>query len=245
MRTLQVIRSLGPVDVRSVTRDSMLGWLVVLTPAMGLLWRFGVPLVAGVLDEKFGFDLVPYYPLVMSFVGVIASALVGTVIGFLLLDQRDDQTLPALLVTPLSMTDYLAYRLAVPMILAAVLTAIMFPLAGLTELSVAQVVTTSLCAAPLAPLYALFIGSFAANKVQGFALAKAVGILFLPVIVAWFIPAPWQNLIGVVPVYWPIKVFWVFDAGIASPWPYALAGIAYQLLVLRLLARRFARVIRS
>ena len=34
------------------------------------------------------------------------------------------------------------------------------------------------------------------------------------------------------------------DEGIASPWPYALAGIAYQLLLLRLLAGRFARVIR-
>ncbi len=219
MRAIEVIRSLGPIDARSVTRDSMLRWLVVLTPAMGLGWRYGVPLVAEVLDDKLGFDLVPYYPLVMSFVGVTVAGLVGTVVGFLLLDQRDDQTLSALLVTPLSLIDYLAYRLAVPMIFGVALTAIMFPLAGLTDLSVAQVLVTSLCAAPLAPMYALFIGAFAANKVQGFALAKAVGILWVPVVVAWFIPEPWQNLVGVIPLYWPLKVFWVFDEGIASPWP--------------------------
>ena len=244
MRTIDVIRSLGPIDARSVIRDSMLRWLVVLTPAMGLLWRYGVPLITDVLHTKLGFDLVPYYPLVMSFVGVIASGLVGTVIGFLLLDQRDDQTLPALLVTPLSLADYLAYRLAVPMIVAVVMTVIMFPLAGLTELTVAQVLTTSLTAAPLAPMYALFIGSFAANKVQGFALAKAVGILFIPVVVAWFVPPPWQDLLGLVPLYWPLKVFWLFDAGAASAWAYAVVGVAYQSLVLWLLARRFARVVR-
>ena len=212
---------------------------------MGLGWRYGVPLVAEVLDHKLGFDLVPYYPLVMSFVGVITAGLVGTVVGFLLLDQRDDQTLPALLVTPLSLIDYLAYRLAVPMIFGVALTAIMFPLAGLTELSVAQVLVTSLSAAPLAPMYALFIGAFAANKVQGFALAKAVGILFIPVVVAWFLPSPWQEMMGLVPLYWPLKVFWLFDAGAASAWAYAVVGVAYQSLLLWLLARRFARVIRS
>ncbi len=245
MRAIEVIRSLGPIDARSVTRDSMLRWLVVLTPAMGLGWRYGVPLVAEVLDDKLGFDLVPYYPLVMSFVGVTVAGLVGTVVGFLLLDQRDDQTLSALLVTPLSLIDYLAYRLAVPMIFGVALTAIMFPLAGLTDLSVAQVLVTSLTAAPLAPMYALFIGAFAANKVQGFALAKAVGILFIPVVVAWFLRSPWQEMMGLVPLYWPLKVFWLFHEGAASAWAYAVVGVAYQTLLLWLLARRFARVIRS
>ena len=53
--------------------------------------------------------MVPYYTLVMSFVGVSATGIVGTVIGFVLLDQRDDQTLPALLVTPMSLGDDVRY----------------------------------------------------------------------------------------------------------------------------------------
>ena len=50
---------------------------------------------------------------------------------------------------------------------------------------------------------------------------------------------------GLVPLYWPLKVFWLFDAGDASAWAYAVVGVAYQTLLLWLLARRFARVIRS
>ena len=127
MRTVEVIRALGPIDARNITRDSMLRWLVVLTPGMGLLFRFAVPLATEVLDRELGFDLLPYYPLVMSFIGVIAAGIVGTVIGFLLLDQRDDQTLTALLVTPLSLNDYVAYRLTVPMVVGVLMTMIMFP----------------------------------------------------------------------------------------------------------------------
>ena len=46
-------------------------------------------------------------------------------------------------------------------------------------------------------------------------------------------------------LYWPLKVFWLFDAGASSAWAYAVVGVAYQSLLLWLLARRFARVIRS
>jgi fluoroquinolone transport system permease protein len=46
----------------------------------------------------------------MSFLVVVMPALVGMVIGFLLLDQRDDQTLAALQVTPLTLNGYLIYR---------------------------------------------------------------------------------------------------------------------------------------
>ena len=244
MRTIQVIRSLGPVDVRSVTRDSMLLWLVLLTPGMALGIRYAVPLVTDLLDVRLGFDLHPYYPLVMSFVGPIATGIVGTVIGFLLLDQRDDRTLSALLVTPLTLNDYVAYRLALPMLVCLPLTLIMFPLAGLTDLTVAQVVAVAICSAPLAPMYALFIGSFAANKVQGFALAKGIGVLSIPAVVAWFVSPPWQWLLGINPLYWPLKVFWAFDAGDAWAWAYVVVGLAYQSALLWLLTRHFGRVMR-
>ena len=56
--------------------------------------------------------------------------------------------------------------------------------------------------------------------------------------------SPWQDLVGLVPLYWPLKVFWLFDAGTPLAWAYAVVGIAYQALVLWLLAKRFARVIR-
>ena len=59
-----------------------------------------------------GFDIVPYFPLVMGGYLMTAPGMLGMVIGFLLLDERDARTLSALCVTPLSMRQYPAYRIA-------------------------------------------------------------------------------------------------------------------------------------
>jgi fluoroquinolone transport system permease protein len=176
---------------------------------------------------------------------MMAAGLVGTVVGFLLLDQRDDQTLPALLVTPMSLGDYLVYRLPVPTLLAVPLATLAYAIAALVPISAAQVCASALTAAPLAVLYAAFIGSVAANKVQGLALVKGVGILWVPAVLAWFAPWPWHELAGVVPHYWPLKVFWEFDAGRPlSGWVHAALGVAVQGAWIAVFARRLARVTR-
>jgi fluoroquinolone transport system permease protein len=181
----------------------------------------------------------------MSFLPLVAAGMTGTVVGFLLLDQRDDQTLTALLVTPLTLRDYLQYRLGGLMLLTAVFGAAMVPLAGLTDTTTLQVVVCAVTAAPLAPLYALFLGTFAANKVQGFALAKAVGVVMVPCIVAYFVTGPWQSAFGLVPHYWALKVFWLFDDGASGPaLVHAVIGLLWQAVLLTVLGRRFSHVVR-
>jgi fluoroquinolone transport system permease protein len=233
------------MDAWSVGRDRLLRWTAVLTPAVGLLYRFAVPVIGDALRERFGFDLTPYYPLVASFLPLMATAMIGTVIGFLLLDQRDEGTLAALLVTPLSLGAYLRYRLGTLLAAAILLSAIAPPLGGLTATTPAQLVVTAATAAPLAAIQALFLGSFARNKVQGFALSKAAGVIFVPCLAAWFVAEPWQLLIGLIPHYWALKVFWLFDQGEAGrALAFAGAGLAWQGLLVVLLARHFGRVVR-
>jgi len=245
MRTAAAFRSLGAIDARSVARDPMLRWLALFMPAFGLLFRWAVPSVAAALERQLGFELAAYYPLLMSVLPLIAAGMAGTVVGFLLLDQRDDQTLTALLVTPLRLGDYLRYRLSGLMVASAVFGALIVPLAGLTRTTPLQVLVCAVAAAPLAPLYALFLGTFAANKVQGFALAKSVGIVMVPCIVSYFVTEPWQDAFGLVPHYWPLKVFWLFDSGAPrAALSHAVAGLAWQGALLLLLARRFSRVVR-
>lgn len=245
MRSLDLYRSLGAIDARSVARDAMLRWVVVLTPAFGLLFRYALPPVAAAVDVRFGFDLTTYYPLFMSFLPLVVAGMIGTVVGFLLLDQRDDQTMTALLVTPMSLGDYLRYRLTVLMLLCVVFSSVTVPLAGLTETTPLQIVVSAIVAAPLAPIYAVFLGTFAANKVQGFALAKIIGIVFIPCVAAYFVTGPWQNVFGLVPHYWALKVFWLFDAAaVGSALGHAVFGLAWQAVLLALLAKRFAGVVR-
>lgn len=249
MRAAQAIRGLAPIDVKSVARDSMLRWLLVLPLLIALLMRWGVPPVTARLDERFAFALEPYYALIASFMAILAPMLVGIVIGFLLLDQRDDGTLAALRVTPVSLNGFLVYRIATPLVVSVALTMVVVPITRLVEIHPLALFLVAVVASPLGPLFALFLASFANNKVQGFALMKAASILNWPPVIAYFLPSGWQWATGIVPTYWPAKLFWVLEAGEAGEvgwlgWmPYLVVGIAYQALLVALLLRRFNRIV--
>ena len=240
MHTLRVVRTLGAIDVRNVRRDPLLRWIVVLPLLIALPVRWGLPLIVQRISGLVGVDLLAYYPLAMSYaLLLLAPVLAGMVIGFLLLDQRDDRTLSALQVTPLPLNGYLTYRLAAPMLVSMGTTVIVLPVAGLVEVDVRILMAISLAAAPMAPLVAVALASFAANKVQGFALVKMSGLFLIAPLGAYFAPPRWEWAFAVVPTYWPAKVLWTISAEGANAWLYLLLGLAYQMLLLWLLLRRF------
>lgn len=238
---LNTIRSLGPIDLRNIGRDPLLSWMAFMPFFFAFLFRYLVPWAQEAVLYQFGFDLQPYYILLMSF-GLIESAPVmfGIVIGFLLLDERDDQTIKALQVTPMSLNNYLGYRILIPMLMGIVLTLAAYPLAGMIPLATGKVLLTAVLAAPLAPIYALFLVIVAKNKVQGFALMKASGTLMLLPLIAYFIPSNWQYAFGFMPTYWPAKLYWTLQSGqTANIVPILLAGFLVHALYLWLMARRF------
>jgi fluoroquinolone transport system permease protein len=235
---MRTVRALGPIDAKSVLRDRMLRWLLVFPLLIGVVVRWGVPALTARVQTRYGLDLTPYLPLVMSFVLLTVPTITGVVVGFLLLDERDDRTLTALQVTPLTLGGYLAYRISLPTVLSVVMTMLVMPLAGLVEMDVGPLVAVAVAAAPQAPLYAVFLAACAANKVQGFALLKAAGVLAWPPMFAYFIAPPRQWAFGVVPQYWPVKLFWMLDAGEPHAWLFLAAGLGYQAGLIALLIRR-------
>lgn len=238
-----VIRALGPIDVKSVARDSMLRWMIGIPIVLALVFRWGVPALDRWLGERYDFDLTPHYPLLSSFLMLMIPTLIGAVVGFLLLDQRDDHTLTALQVTPLTVQGYLAYRIAVPMTVSVPVMMASLAIANLVEMGVVKAFAAAVQAALTAPLYALFVAAFAGNKVQGFALLKGAGVLTWPPVFAWFIASPWQVAIGLDPLYWPLKLFWMLEASEPRVALYFLAGLGYQGILIALLLRRFKAVI--
>jgi fluoroquinolone transport system permease protein len=245
MNVLRAFRALGPVDVYSVQRDSLLRWLVFLPLVIVIAIRIAVPAATILLWERLSFDLRPYYDLIASFLYLIMPLLVGMVLGFLLLDQRDDQTLMALQVTPLSLNGYLTYRISLPLLVSFSTTLIMVPLAGLGSTNWTAHLAAAVCSAPLAPIFALFNAAFAENKVQGFAVMKASSVISIPPLVAYFVTSGWQWLFGLAPTYWPVKVYWLLQVGSLSGWLALILGLVYQGVLIVLLLHWFNRVMHA
>lgn len=246
MTVLSILKSLGPIDARNIRRDDLLRWIIFAPVAMALLIRFLFPIVLVRVGEILQFDLMPYYEPVTSFMIILLTPyLAGLVIGFLLLDQRDDGTLTALQVTPLSLNGYLLYRLTMPMLLSMVMTLVAAPLSGVVNIGFGRLVLTAVCAAPFAPIFALLLASLAQNKVQGFAITKVAGIILVPPLLAYFITAPWTMILGIFPTYWPAMTLWSAQADESIFWFYWGFGLIYQFAVLFLLTRRFNKVMRQ
>lgn len=234
--------ALVATDIRNVHRDPMLRWLAVLPVAIALLLRYGLPLLTEELAIRLQFDLVPYNTLVVSSLVTLMPALVGMIAGFLLLDLRDDRTLTALRATPLGLRGFLFYRLTAPMLLSLPLTVVLVHMIGVVQIGFAETLLTAVAAAPVAPTYALFLATFANNKVQGFALLKAASVLGFPPILAWWVAEPWQWLVGIVPYYWAVKLFWVQASGGGGVAVYLVVGLGYQAFLVWLLLRRADRL---
>ncbi|MBX3035872.1 MAG: hypothetical protein KF758_03080 [Anaerolineales bacterium] len=244
MNMTKVLRSLGPIDIRNIRRDSLVAWMIYIPILMALLVRFGAPPLTARLLEQYNFDLTTYYPVLLSyfFIGMCPMVF-GAVIGFLLLDEKDDRTLTALQVTPMPLSSYLIYRVSVPIILTIVMFFIVFPLANLTTFDAHMILICGIAAAPMAPMLALFLASIADNKIQGFALMKLTGVFVLAPIFAYFVTSNWELAFGLLPTYWPLKVYWMLSAGETNVWLYVVIAIVYQLLITVFFAKRFYKVL--
>ena len=243
MMTFKTLRALSTVDAISVGRDSLLRGMVLVPLGLALTARWVLPLAVAALSERLPFDLAALYPQLMSYVLLLLPPVIcGMVVGFILLDQRDDHTLTAMQVTPLPLTGYLIYRLAAPMLLGLVMTLLALPLAGLLPLGPLDVLALALAAAPLAPLTALFLAAFAANKVQGFALQKALGLFLIAPFLGPLVPPPWQVVLWLVPTYWPAALLGAVPGGTGLSGGLLVGGLVYQGVLLLGLVRRFTRI---
>jgi fluoroquinolone transport system permease protein len=222
MNMIRILNALGPVDLKNIQRDSLLAWILVLPIILAFGFRIAVAPLTLWVQERSAIDLTPYYPLLVSTFILLAPGMAGLVTGFLLLDERDDGTLTALLVTPIPLNGY--------------------PLIGLVPIAPIDLVIVALLGASSGPLVALFLAAFAENKVAGLTMVKMLnGITLLP-LVAYFVQSNLQLLAGVIPTYWPLKIFWLAAAG-QSYWGYVVAGFVVNGLALWLFMRRFDTIL--
>ena len=232
-------RALAAADSQLLWRDPLLGWVLLLPLSVAVMLRLLIPAIERALPPD-GFDLRNFHPLIMSGYLMTAPGIVGMVVGFMLLDERDARTLSALRVTPLSIRQYLAYRLTLPLIVGTATTLIAYPVAAMTPLPFSVLVPLALVAGLSAPSLALLLALAAPNKVAGFAVVKVLNLINLLPVIAYFVPAPINVIAGVLPAFWPMRALWAAAAG-ESMVPFLLVGTVWASVVLMLVAVAFER----
>jgi fluoroquinolone transport system permease protein len=229
----RLLRALVITDASRLARDPVLSVAVLLPVILTVVLRAGVTPLSQALALHLGFDLTPHHPTILAGTLVVCCMMAGWVVGFMLLEERAQQMLPVLGVTPLTRRRFVLWRVSLPILIALLGGLLLVIGSGLTDdMPRALASVALLCAC--APGFALMLVAFADNDVEGLALAKFGGLAFMLPLVTLYLDGPWQWLAGVLPPFWAVRLL----AG--GPWWLPIPGLAVSGVWLWWMLRRFS-----
>jgi fluoroquinolone transport system permease protein len=214
---VRLIKALLKTDLRKLARDPVLLVSALLPAVLAVVLRLGVPVLEQVLAEM-AFDLAPHHAAIVAGMLVVSVMMAGWIVGFLLLEDRAQQMLPALGVTPLTRRGFLLWRLTLPIVIALLGGFLLVGLGGPSVPDLGRALAAVVLLAAWAPGFALMLAAYADNEVVGLALAKFGGLVSMLPIVTLYIEGPWMWVAGVLPPFWAIQLlgggsWWLLGGG--------------------------------
>ncbi len=207
--------ALLPADLVRVGRDELLVWMPAVPLVMALALRIGLRpgLEAAGLGRQAAETWIARLD-VLAF-GALVPVLIGAVVGFLLLGEKEERVWDALAVTPVSLPEYLAWRAAGATLASGVACGLCLVAGGLNDLGATGILAVASAAAPLGGATALALAVWTTGTIQGFAAVKlGFVLLILPGVlpaVAPQGPAVWATVL--IPTWWPVQAYEAATAG--------------------------------
>ncbi len=178
-----------------------------------LFIHFGVPLFINYL----GFDLTPYFGYVLIMVLLMAPYMLGTVCGFLMIDDRDARMFELMSITPLGYLGYIVMRSLVPFTAAFIYTFAGYFIIDIFYIDPLLLTFIALLNALSGVTIGLFLFNYAGDKVKAVAFSKGLSLLNILALADLF-NLPWLSLLaGLTPFYWIVRLVTV------PPTPFAIA----------------------
>jgi len=194
------ILELSHSHFKRILREPFLTFIFLLPFLIGLIFRILIPMVQPLLISYF--NLAEYYPLIMTILVLLTPILFGWVIGFSLLDDRDEKVLDYLSITPLQKSGYLKFKVIAPVLISIFQAYLVLLIANLCPMDYLKLLPLILIAAMETPLFALGLGAFADNKVEGLAIGKLMGLVMMAPIISYFIDSPLAYIAALLPPFW-------------------------------------------
>jgi fluoroquinolone transport system permease protein len=253
-------------EMKTLLKDPMNLFMFIYPFFMLLMVGAVVPAII----ERSGIDTQsPDYSLSMLLIFIIVLAIggfiSGTLLGFSLLENKDEQTIKAIAVTPISVKGYVVFKSIYTYLIGVFGNLVMVlglklffsePFSftyqgiafGLEGVSTYAIVLFSLVSSLFTPTIGSLIAAIAKNKIEGFAFMKSGGIVvMLPALILLNGFQDWkQYLLGIVPNFWPVKAFINEAFGTSQPSDlsfegYLIVGGLYMLLIAYLSIQYFIK----
>ncbi|MDX5319401.1 MAG: ABC transporter permease [Actinomycetes bacterium] len=156
-----------------------------------------------------GRDLLPISTRLVPVIVFYALVMAGLFLpGSSLVEEKEQGTLGALLVTPVRTSEILAAKWLMGVVLASIMAVVTLALNRAIAGSLLGIVVVVLVAAALSTVVGLLVGVAAKDSTVMFAIVKGMGLfLFAPVL--FYIFPDWPQWIAMIfPMYWIIEPIW-------------------------------------
>ena len=191
-------------------KDMMLLVSSVAPFMIGLIFRFGIPQIEKLLEHVLSMDtvLIPYYKIFDMFLAMITPFFYCFVAAMVVLEERDEHLINALIASPLKKSGYFISRILLPGVIAMVITAVLLPFCTLTTVGLVEYIGMLIMGTLQGIIFALMIISFSSNKLEGVAVTKLSSIIMVGCIVPCFVPKSLQYIFAFLPSFWIGKASW-------------------------------------
>lgn len=202
-------------DMRYMRRDPMV-WMLLGVPILYIIiYHFIVLKIEA---------MIPYKSVAQYLLVVLVPFFIGIVLGFRMLDEKDEHLLSFYAVSPLGLKGYIKLRIGMALILGAISIAII-SLFGIVPR--AYLFFISFQAILLGPLVFLIIGVIGQNKIQGLTIVKIMGMPIVLPVLKLIKENPLDPVFVMIPTYniFQLTVNKLFDWGVLVYIGALIAGI--------------------
>ena len=206
----RVLANLLHKDLLTVYRDRFLVFLTMYPLVITAATRY---VVSRVSTPHVDVYLAPGMILMAQFV-------VGTVVGFGLIEEREMQTWAALKVMPGGSRFAGIYYLGFTALVSTVVGLFAAVIYWVAPRNIVMMLAGTLVGSLTGSVVAFVLGSLATNKIEGMALTKTTGLALMTPILLFVAPPVWQAVVAWSPWYWSyIMLLWAYGGSEVAGFP--------------------------
>ncbi len=216
-------------QIKIIGRDSLLLFLIVYPLILAVIGRLIIPIIGESL-ANININIKEHYPALMVFFVVMNPVIYGAIMGLMLLDERENNTVLAVRVLPIKFSSYILSKCLFFTVLSVISGMIVTVGINLYPVPLFASFLINLVSALGVIFGMLLINIFSKNKVEGFATLKMSGFFLVIPVASFYIPAPFNFITGLAPAFWPsyaIAHFSEYSSMSINPYFFLLIGLIY------------------
>lgn len=193
-------------DFKQLIREPMMFILflapILITIIIKILYVFLLPHIQSMLS----FDIYTYKPYILSLVLLFSPMMLGVVMGFMMLDDKDAKIIELMSITPLGRSGYLINRLSFVLLPTIIYTFLNYYIMQIYIINLYALIYLSINLSFLSVTIGIVFASLATDKIKGLTYAKGLNIILIFAFGDLFKGIWMKNLSSAFPTYWVTSI---------------------------------------